>query len=133
VTAGSENVGGGAESGGHDGVGSTLGYPVVLGLAGRRCLVVGGGPVAARRARGLAEVGALVSVVALRASPSLVELVDAGVVTLETRAYLGGEATHYDLVVTRRSTARSSPTPRPAACSSTVPTATAPARSSSPL
>jgi uroporphyrin-III C-methyltransferase/precorrin-2 dehydrogenase/sirohydrochlorin ferrochelatase len=39
-------------------------YPLHLDLAGRRALVVGGGAVAARRARGLLTAGALVEVVA---------------------------------------------------------------------
>ena len=39
-------------------------YPVVLDLAGRRVLVVGGGPVAARRAQGLVDAGAAVELVA---------------------------------------------------------------------
>jgi uroporphyrin-III C-methyltransferase / precorrin-2 dehydrogenase / sirohydrochlorin ferrochelatase len=39
-------------------------YPVTLDLRGRRVVVVGGGPVAARRASGAAEAGARVEVVA---------------------------------------------------------------------
>jgi len=41
------------------------GFPLHLDLTGRRVLVVGGGPVAARRARALLEAGAAVDVVAL--------------------------------------------------------------------
>ncbi len=40
------------------------GYPLLLDVAGRRCVVVGGGPVAARRARALAAAGAEVDLVA---------------------------------------------------------------------
>jgi siroheme synthase-like protein len=39
-------------------------YPLFADLAGRRCLVVGGGPVAAEKARGLLDCGAVVAVVA---------------------------------------------------------------------
>jgi uroporphyrin-III C-methyltransferase / precorrin-2 dehydrogenase / sirohydrochlorin ferrochelatase len=40
------------------------GYPLLLDVAGREVLVVGAGPVGARRAMGLADAGALVTVVA---------------------------------------------------------------------
>jgi siroheme synthase-like protein len=42
----------------------SAGYPALLTLAGRRVVVVGGGRVGARRARGLAESGAEVLVIA---------------------------------------------------------------------
>ena len=42
----------------------TDGYPVVLRMAGRRALVVGGGQVGAAKARGLLDAGAVVTVVA---------------------------------------------------------------------
>lgn len=47
------------------------GIPVMLEVAGRRCVVVGAGPVGARRARSLAEAGARVVVVALQVHPSV--------------------------------------------------------------
>ena len=40
------------------------GYPLLLDVAGRAVLVVGAGPVGARRAIGLADAGAVVTVVA---------------------------------------------------------------------
>ncbi len=40
------------------------GYPLLLDVAGRAVLVVGAGPVGTRRAIGLADAGALVTVVA---------------------------------------------------------------------
>lgn len=62
-------------------------YPTALRLLGRPVLVVGGGPVAARRARGLLDAGARVTVVAPVASDALRELADAGLLTWEPRPY----------------------------------------------
>ena len=42
----------------------SAGYPLLLDVDGRAVLVVGAGPVSARRAIGLADAGALVTVVA---------------------------------------------------------------------
>lgn len=78
-------------------------YPVVLRLEGRACLVVGGGSVAARKASGLLECGAVVTLVA----PELVEEIEAltadpapGALRVERRRYQSGEAAAYRLVVT---------------------------------
>ena len=62
-------------------------YPTALRLLGRPVLVVGGGPVAARRAKGLLDAGARVTVVAPVASAALKELADAGLLTWEPRTY----------------------------------------------
>ena len=62
-------------------------YPTALRLLGRPVLVVGGGPVAARRAKGLLDAGARVTVVAPVASAALRELADAGLLTWEPRTY----------------------------------------------
>ncbi|MDQ0673855.1 uroporphyrin-III C-methyltransferase/precorrin-2 dehydrogenase/sirohydrochlorin ferrochelatase [Pseudarthrobacter siccitolerans] len=62
-------------------------YPTALRLLGRAVLVVGGGPVAARRAKGLLDAGARVTVVAPDASTALQELADAGLLTWEQRTY----------------------------------------------
>lgn len=62
-------------------------YPTALRLLGRPVLVVGGGPVAARRAKGLLDAGARVTVVAPLASPALHELADAGLLAWEPRHY----------------------------------------------
>jgi uroporphyrin-III C-methyltransferase/precorrin-2 dehydrogenase/sirohydrochlorin ferrochelatase len=63
-------------------------YPIALRLLGRPVLVVGGGPVATRRAKGLLDAGAQVTVVAPVASAALREMADAGLLTWEQRAYL---------------------------------------------
>lgn len=62
-------------------------YPTALRLLGRPVLVVGGGPVAARRAKGLLDAGARVTVVAPVASAALLELADAGLLSWEERTY----------------------------------------------
>jgi precorrin-2 dehydrogenase / sirohydrochlorin ferrochelatase len=75
-------------------------YPVVLTVSGRRCLVVGGGPVAARRARGLLEAGAEVTVVAPDVVPAIDLLADGGALEVVRRPYRSGEAAGYHLVLT---------------------------------
>ncbi|MBT2513245.1 uroporphyrinogen-III C-methyltransferase [Arthrobacter sp. ISL-30] len=62
-------------------------YPTALRLLGRPVLVVGGGRVAARRAKGLLDAGAKVTVVAPVASPELHALSDAGLLAWEPREY----------------------------------------------
>lgn len=81
-------------------------FPVVLDLAGRPCLVVGGGPVAARKVRTLVAAGALVTVVAIEVDPAIESMtaVDnpgaVGTVTaVEHRPYRSGEVAGFDLVV----------------------------------
>jgi uroporphyrin-III C-methyltransferase / precorrin-2 dehydrogenase / sirohydrochlorin ferrochelatase len=66
-------------------------YPTALRLLGRPVLVVGGGPVAARRAKGLLDAGAVVTVVAPVASPALKDMADAGLLTWEARPYLSSD------------------------------------------
>ncbi|MDQ2756606.1 MAG: uroporphyrinogen-III C-methyltransferase, partial [Actinomycetota bacterium] len=70
---------------------STRGYPVTLDLSGRRVLVVGGGPVATRRALSLVEVGARVEVVAPEATADLTSAAAAGRLTWRPRPYLNGD------------------------------------------
>ena len=53
-------------------------YPVNLNLRGRRCVVIGGGRVAARKVRALLEAGAEVVIVSPALTPSLSELVQTG-------------------------------------------------------
>lgn len=67
-------------------VGDTL-YPVGLVVAGKRCVVVGGGQVAARKVAGLTAAGAAVAVVA----PSICDDIRAGSAVLVERAYRTGD------------------------------------------
>lgn len=62
-------------------------YPTSLRLLGRDVLVVGGGKVAARRAQGLLDAGAKVTVVAPEAGHDVVRLAEAGVVAWARRGY----------------------------------------------
>lgn len=62
-------------------------YPLGLQLKGRKVLVVGGGPVAARRIPALVADGALVTVIAPDACEDIRELAAAGAVTWHTRGY----------------------------------------------
>ena len=70
-------------------------YPVNLAVQGRPCLVVGGGPVARRKAEGLLACGAAVTVVA----PDVDEELAALPVTVERRSYRAGDASRYRLVI----------------------------------
>jgi siroheme synthase-like protein len=71
-------------------------YPVHLILEGRRCLVVGGGRVAARKAESLLASAAVVHVVAVEVGEEMRALP----VTIDERAYRHGDADGYRLVVT---------------------------------
>ena len=71
-------------------------YPVNLSVAGRACLVVGGGSVAARKVEGLRASGARVHVIA----PEICEVIRTGEgVTWEERPYRAGDLDGYWLVI----------------------------------
>jgi len=71
-------------------------YPVALGVEDMACLVVGAGPVAARKAASLLECGARVTVIA----PEVCSKVEELNVTCIRRRYERGDAANYRLVVT---------------------------------
>src|SRR5918998_5570362 len=62
-------------------------YPLFMDVAGRRCVVVGGGGVASRKARGLLGSGARVTVVAPEVAPEI----EAMEVKVERRPYAPGD------------------------------------------
>ena len=69
-------------------------FPLFLKLAGRKVLVVGGGPVAAAKVASLLEAGAEIAVVAPEVQPALVDLAAAGKISIARRSFeaadLGG-------------------------------------------
>ena len=64
-------------------------YPLSLNVAGKHVVVIGAGAVAARRARGLVDAGALVTVISPAISEAMSELGDS--VRLVRREYLAGD------------------------------------------
>jgi siroheme synthase-like protein len=68
-----------------------FGYPVALELAGRRCVVIGGGPVAEEKVRALLEAGGDVTVVAEDPSKGLEELARRGEIALLREPYTQGD------------------------------------------
>jgi uroporphyrin-III C-methyltransferase/precorrin-2 dehydrogenase/sirohydrochlorin ferrochelatase len=70
----------------------------MLDVAGKSCLVVGGGGVALRKVQGLAEEGARVTVVAPEAVEPLREMAESGLIEWWPRAYRTGDAASATLV-----------------------------------
>ncbi|MCA1845968.1 MAG: siroheme synthase CysG [Actinobacteria bacterium] len=66
-------------------------FPLALEVTGRRCVVIGGGPVAETKVGALLEAGAAVVVIAARAAAGLVELARRGEIELIEREYRGGD------------------------------------------
>jgi siroheme synthase-like protein len=64
-------------------------FPLFVDLSGRRCVVIGGGPVAARKIRSLVDFGAQITVLALEASEEVRSLARQDTITLEERPYAG--------------------------------------------
>lgn len=62
-------------------------YPVFLNLEGRKCVVVGGGEVAARKARSLTDAGARVNVVSPEFSRRLLRLAEKAKVVLHRKTF----------------------------------------------
>lgn len=73
--------------------------PLIVDLTGRRCLVVGGGPVAARRARALIDAGAQVRVISPSLTRALRDAVDAGEVEWRDREHRDDDAVGCTVVV----------------------------------
>src|SRR5215471_3565153 len=66
-------------------------YPVSLALEHRRCVVLGGGPLAAEKMQGLLRAGARVTVIAAQAEPEIWRAAVDGRIALVERDYLSGD------------------------------------------
>jgi precorrin-2 dehydrogenase/sirohydrochlorin ferrochelatase len=66
-------------------------YPIFLDLRGRRCAVVGGGPVAERKVKALLRAGASVHVISPAVTPRLALLAARKKILLTPRAYRSGD------------------------------------------
>ena len=80
-------------------------YPVMLDLARRPCLVVGGGPVAERKIDGLLAADARVTVVSPSLTPALLTLAAEARLHWRPREYLAGDAAGFALVMVAASDA----------------------------
>lgn len=74
-------------------------YPIFVELAGRACLVVGGGNVALGKVHGLLNAGGAVTVISPALHPELEALVTAGAARHIGRAYRQGDVNGFDLVM----------------------------------
>ena len=66
-------------------------YPVFLNISGKKCVVVGGGPVALRKVRALLQHGASVKVISAELCPELSQLGQDGTVGILCRGYVPGD------------------------------------------
>ncbi|MCC2686597.1 MAG: bifunctional precorrin-2 dehydrogenase/sirohydrochlorin ferrochelatase [Paenibacillaceae bacterium] len=74
------------------------GYPVVLAIDGKRCVVVGGGRVAERKVAGLLESGARVKVVSPECTAGLAQLAADGAIEWLRRGFAPGDTAGAELV-----------------------------------
>ncbi len=74
-------------------------YPAFLRLAGRACLVVGGGEVGTQKVSALASAGAAVTVVSSLLSSELEAAAAQGLITLHRRAYRQGDVHGFFVIV----------------------------------
>ena len=66
-------------------------YPMMMNIAGRRCVVVGGGKVAERKVASLLEAGAMVVLVSPAMTPLLFSMVKSGMIEHVSRRYRKGD------------------------------------------
>ena len=74
-------------------------FPIFLKLEGRRCLVVGAGPIAEGKIRGLLQAGGSIEVVAPWAVPQVQEWSDQGLLIWKQRVFEPRDLDHVSIVV----------------------------------
>lgn len=74
-------------------------YPINLDIRDKTCLVVGGGGVGTRKAKGLIGCGAIVILISPEASKTLIEFADAGKIGWKQRAYQSSDLDGVFLVI----------------------------------
>ena len=72
-------------------------YPIFLNIEGRRCVVIGGGPVAERKVEGLLRDGASVTVISPSLTKSLESLANEENIRHLARDYREGDLADYQL------------------------------------
>jgi siroheme synthase-like protein len=72
-------------------------FPILLEMAGRRCLVIGGGAVAERKIANLLEVGAEVTVISAEVTETIAQWAKKDAIRLNARRYRSGDLTDYEL------------------------------------
>jgi precorrin-2 dehydrogenase/sirohydrochlorin ferrochelatase len=81
-------------------------FPAFLKLSGRRCLVVGAGPVGEEKIEGLLRAGAEIRVLAPRATPRVRALARAGKIRWEPRQFRTGDLRGIFLLVAATSSSK---------------------------
>jgi precorrin-2 dehydrogenase / sirohydrochlorin ferrochelatase len=74
-------------------------YPMFVKIAGARCLVVGGGPIALQKVTQLLACRAQVQVISPNLAPALQKLADEGAITWEARTWQTGDVTGALLII----------------------------------
>jgi len=72
-------------------------FPIYLEMNGRRCIVIGGGPVAERKVAGLLQTGAKVTVLSPEPTDTIADWSKQNLINLRARHYQPGDLSEFDL------------------------------------
>jgi siroheme synthase-like protein len=81
-------------------------YPAFLNLQGKKCLVIGGGKVAARKIKSLMDCGAMITVISPRFHPDIARLAEAGFLQWLQRSCKEGDLEDAFMVISATSNKR---------------------------